>query len=338
MNKRFSFLVTSLMVAISLSACGGKETGTKTSSKNTVSTTSISTSVDTGPKKSIEVTNITLSNQDSKAYITVTGTQTNYTADNFLWAWGLMNKATGEFVDGKERPAATDFKKATFDASNGFTVKYCLTDILTLKSGVLYRIYGGTPESYKDIQFQSNNFGAQDATRKYYLRSDEDNSLTYDSIQPITFSKASVVDVAEGDLPTGVTTAGAYIKFGGTNSKNLDVATIDSWNQAEKVAGNFQRVIGGDYDVHAHVDSERFWKIEGNEIFFYCYIGFIDAGEGWMIHFDLVEGNANSNLQLSNTIDGVAYTVNGVTYRVYADRNKGGADNYWGCLGVLREA
>ena len=342
MKKRFSFGVASLLMILSLTACGNNtntQDNTSKANPTTSSTTKVSSSsVDQGPKKSVQISSITLSSQSNKAYITVTGTQSNYTAENFKWAWGLKNRSTGDFADGKERPAEADYQIATFDANNSFTVKYCLTDILTLKSGVLYRIYGGTPESYGDIQFESNNFGASDATRKYYLRSDEENSLVYDSIQPLSFTKASVVNVEEADLPTGVTNAGPYIRFGGTNSKNLTLETINGWHTAGNIAGNFQRVINGEYLVHDHVDEERFWKIEDNNVYFYCYIGFIEPTEGWMVHFDLVEGNSNSNLQFDSTINGVSYTVGEKTYKVYADKSKGGADNYWGCLGVLREA
>ena len=58
-----------------------------------------------------------------------------------------------------------------------------------------------------------------------------------------------------------------------------------------------------------------------------------------MVHFDLVSGNNNANLQFDSTISGeTAYTVGTATYKVYADKNKGGEENYWGCLGVYREA
>ena len=291
-----------------------------------------------GTDKSVEITSISLANENNKAYIKVRGVQTNYTADNFKWAWGLMSQ-DGNFDEGKEIPEASDYKKVAFEEDNSFSVNYCLTDLKNIHSGTLYRIYGGTPETYGDIPFQSNNFGASDATRKYYLRSDQENSLVFDNIQPISFTKASVVEVAESELPAGVTNAGAYVKFGGANSKNLTKDMIDSWHQDEKIAGNFQRVVGGSYEIHAHVDEERFWKIEGNDVFFYCYVGFIEEGEGWMTHFDLVSGNSTANFQLDSTIKGeTPYVVNGVTYRVYADKNASGEENYWGCLGVLREA
>ena len=224
--------------------------------------------------------------------------------------------------------------------SGSFTVKYCLTDIATLKAGILYRVYGGAPGTYQDLQFPSNNTGASDATRKYYLRSDKDNSLVFDNIQPLSFTKASVVEVAQADLPTGITNAGAYIKFGGVNSKNLTTTDLDALKEAGNIAGNFQRVIGDlGYDVHAHVDEERFYKVEGNDVYFYCYIGFIEPTEGWMVHFDLVSGNSNANLQFDSTINGeTTYTVGTASYKVYADKNKGGEENYWGCLGVYREA
>lgn len=337
MKKRIIFGVAVLLMTMSLSACNSGSTTSKEGSKGQESSVP-TTSVNSETEKKVEVSNITLSNQDEKAYITVTGKVTNYTNDDFTWAWGMMDQSSGDFHDGKEKPEAADFKKAKISNNNSFTVRYCLTDVQTLKSGVLYRIYGGTPESYDDIEFKSNNYGASDATRRYYLRNDQNNSLVFDSIQPISFTKASVVNVAQVDLPTGVTHAGPYLKFGGANSKNLTMETLNAWHEAGHIAGNFQRVIGEGYDVHAHTDEERFWKIEGNDVFFYCYIGFIEMGEGWMIHFDLVEGNATSNLQFDSTIWGEEmYTVGDATYKVYADKSKSGEENYWGCLGVHRE-
>ena len=333
MKKRIIFGVT--LLAMLLTACGFNNNNNSQKSESKVS----ESSSEQGPKKSIEITSMTLTSSNNKAYVNLTAKQSNYTAEEFKWAWGLMNE-NGDFVDGKENPADDDFKATTFNASGSFTVKYCLTDIANLKAGTLYRVYGGAPGTYKDLQFPSNNTGASDAKRKYYLRSDKDNSLVFDNIQPLSFTKASVVEVAQADLPSGITNAGAYLKFGGANSKNLTIADLDALRAENNIAGNFQRVIGDlGYDVHNHVDEERFYKIEGNELYFYCYIGFIEPAEGWMVHFDLVSGNNNANLQFDSTINGeTQYTVGTAKYRVYADKNKGGEENYWGCLGVYREA
>ncbi len=347
MKKQITLSVMALILMSLLGACNnqtaeksksGEQSVTETSTPESSKTKS-TTSKDEGPKKEVTDISISLGNDGNKAYITVRGKQVNYTAETFKWAWGLKGN-DGNFADGKAKPADEDYKKIEFNSSNEFTVKYCLTDIQTIKSGVLYRVYGGTPETYGDIQFASNQFGASDATRKYYLRNDENNSLVFDSIQPISFTKASVVEVTEADLPTGVTATGAYLKVGGANSKNLTMDTINSWHEAGNIAGNFQRVIPADsYALHTHADEERFWAIEGNDVFFYLYVGFLADGEGWMTHFDLVGGNEGGNFQLDATLNGeTAYTIGGATYKVYADKNKGGEENYWGCLGVYRGA
>ena len=329
--KKYLICGMTLLLSMGLAACGGAASSSYEPSAMTQSTP--------GPKRSIEITSMTLSTSNNKAYVNLSGKQTNYTALEFKWAWGLMDEE-GEFVDGKERPVEADFTPVTFTDSGSFSVKYCLTDIAGLKAGTLYRVYGGTPTEYTDLQFPSNNTGASDATRKYYLRSDKDNSLVFDNIQPISFTKASVVEIAQADLPAGITNAGAYLKFGGVNSKNLTIDTINQWKEQGNIDGNFQRVIGDlGYGVHNHVDEERFYKIEGNDIFFYCYIGFIEEEEGWMVHFDLVSGNNNANLQFDSTLTGdIPYSVGPATYRVYADKSKGGEENYWGCLGVYRTA
>lgn len=331
MKKSIVPILIAALFVTTISACGANN-----QPSNSEPASSSQSSADQGPKKTVSNLSISLTTENSKAYIKVTGKQENYTADEFKWAWGLMNES-GDFVDGKEKPQESDFAPATFSSGGSFTVKYCLTTITTMVSGEIYRIYGGTPETYGDIPFASNNFGASDSERKYYLRSDKDNSLTFDSIQPISFTKATIVEIKQDELPTGVTTPGAYVKFGGANSKNFTIADLDARHDAHKIAGNFQCTIGS-YSVRNHSDEERFYKIEGNELFFYCYVGFIQPSEGWMVHFDMVGGNSNANLQLDSTIDGVSYTINQEVYKVYADKNKGNEENYWGCLGIYREA
>jgi len=333
MKKRISFGIVLMLSATLLAACGGGG-GNKSSSRSHKSSTSTSQA----PKKTVEINSIGLGNDGSKAYITVSGTQSNYTADDFKWAWGLYASSSGVFHDGKANPSADDFKTASFNDNNEFTIKYCLTDIQTIKAGVLYRIYGGTPESYGDIPFESNMFGANDATRKYYLRVDQDNSLVFENIQPITYDQASVVELTQEQLPEGITNPGAYLKFGGKNTKELTVETINGWREAGNIAGNFQRVIPS-YQIHNHAADERFWTIEGEYVYFYLYVGFIEPGEGYMTHFDLVSGNENAGLQLSTKVWGeVAYQVGEDTYRVYADTSKSTEEEYWGTVGVFKEA
>ncbi len=323
------------LLSLLLTACGG--TTTTTSKKGNSSQTA---STSKAPVKSVTNLSISLGSENSKAYITVRGKQNNYTAEDFKWAWGLKEQNSDTFADGVAIPASTAFQVVAFDSSNEFTVKYCLTDIANIKAGTLYRIYGGTPETYGDIPFESNMFGANDSRGKYYLRQDENNSLIFEFTQPITYSLASVVEIAEADLPEGVTVAGAYLKVGGTNSKNLTVDTINSWKAENKIAGDFQRVIvtdGSVWDQHPHVDGERFWKIEGNNVFFYLYCGFIEPGEGWMVHFDVMSGNQTTGLQTSTTFNGeTPYTIGEATYKIYSDSSKSGESNYWGCLGVYR--
>ena len=341
MKKRLSFGIVTTLLALVLAGCGGnpsqESSSSAKSSKQPTVSSSKPASTSKAPSKTITDLSISLGNDGDKAYITVRGTQQNYTADEFKWAWGLMDRDSSKFDDGKAVPEASDFKAATFDGNNQFTVRYCLTDITTIKAGSIYRIYGGTPETYQDIGFTSNMFGANDATRKYYLRQDLDNSLTFENKQPLTYDTASIVEIAQADLPTGITNPGAYLKFGGNNSSNITVATIDGWNAAGNIAGDFQRCIPS-WQSHPHQNEERFWKIEGNKVFFYLYCGFIEAGEGWMVHFDVVSGNAGAGLTTSSKINGdTLYEVNGAKYRVYSGQGSD-EEHYWDCVGVYREA
>lgn len=346
MRKTKLFMLIPMLMSMGLAACTNSVASSTAPSSSSAQpssskpSSSSKSSTSAASSKTVTITSIKLGNEDGKAYVLVDGTQTNYTAEEFTWAWGLRVR-NGDFVNGKETPAATDFKTATFDASSkSFSLKYCLTD-LDLTSGSFYEVYGGTPISYGLIEFTNTNTGARDATRSYYLRTDEGNSIVFDSIQPIKFTKASIVN-NPANLPAGKT-EGLYIKFGGVNEANLTTDIIAGWEKDGKVAGNFQRVIGGDYQVHTHTADERFYTIEGEDVFFYCYIGFIASGEGWMTHFDCVSGNSTANLQFDNSIWGGAentYTVGNDIYRVYADNKSHGSKEteFWGCLGVTRNA
>ena len=343
MKNKTAFAVLLTLSSLALVSCGGtSEPASPASSEPAQSTktskqTSSKTETSQAPKKTVEVTSISLMDSNNKAYIRVSGTVENFEDGEFTWAWGLMDRASGEFADGSETPEPEDFQVVSFNDSNRFTVDYCLTNITTIRSGTLYRIYGGTPETYDDIPFQSNQFGAKDATRKYYLRQDAENSLVFDNIQPISFSKASVVEMSQDELPAGITHSGFYVKFGGANSKGLTMEQLKALDDAGNIAGNFQRVIGGSYEIHEHTAEERFYAIEGNDVFFYCYISFIEPTEGWMVHFDAVSGNSGANMQFTTVLNGeTLYSFDGASFRVYADSSASGEENYWGSLGVYR--
>lgn len=339
MKKQISFSVIFLLLTSLLGACGNNNSDIPLSSTKSTTTSKVTTSTSKAPAKKVTDLSISLGNEGDNAVITVRGTQQNYSAEEFKWAWGLRAE-DGQFDDGKENPKESDFVAATFNENNAFTVKYNLTALQNLRAGVIYQIYGGTPETYGYIQFESNQFGASDATRHYYLRQDKDNDLIFDNIQPITYTKASIVEITDADLPEGVTATGAYLKLGGANSKNLTMETINAWHDAGNIAGDFQRVIPeNSYSQHVHVDEERFWKIEGSEVYFYLYVGFIELEEGWMVHFDVVGGSKSAGCQTETKFNGeTPYTIGGATYKIYSDSSKSGESNYWGCLGVYREA
>ena len=337
--------VALLLGTMMLTACGGPAGESKSSSKGGSKSTPASQSTSQKPStpstaKSISISGVTLANESGKVYLTVSGTENNYTAADFKWAWGIkVNGDSGDFVVGKETPEAADYQAATFnETAKTFAVKYCLTDATDLQPGTFYQVYGGTPEAYENIELPET-LAARDQTRNYYIRTDQQNSLHFDSVQPISFTKAAIVNVTAAELPTGITNEGVYLKFGGANSANLTVEAIDQWVADNKVNGNFQRVIGGNYLLHDHAAEERFYKIEGNDVYFYCYIGFAEDGEGWQTHFDCVSGKPGANLQMDATFWGDAdhtFVIGADTWKVYADKSRGTEAEFWGCLGFTR--
>ena len=161
-----------IMGCLSIAACNGGNNGStakpNSSGSKAPASSQTSSSKSSSAAKSVSISDISLTNEDGKAYVKVSGTANNYAAGEFKWAWGLkVNGENGEFVDGKEAPADADYKAAELSGTS-FTLKYNLTD-LTLTSGEFYQVYGGTPESYGNIPFTNTNTGARDATRNYYL-------------------------------------------------------------------------------------------------------------------------------------------------------------------------
>ena len=337
MKKRLFPFLSALVLTVSLVACGG--TGATSSSSKKASSSTSKSSSSRAPRKTIQINKVSLFEEDEKAYVKVEGVENNYTAEDFKWAWG-MKEQDGDFVDGSITPSADSYKVIAFEEDRSFVAKYCLTDIENLVSGKFYRVYGGTPESFGEIVFENQVQGASDATRAYYIRLDEDNSLVFDAIQPIKYDKASIVEIKEEDLPTGVTATGAYLKFGGKNINGITEEMVKGWNDNNKIAGNFQRVIpANSYTLHNHVNTERFWKFEDDYFYMYLYVGFLEKDEGWMTHFDLISGNNSANVQLTVAIWGEpTYTIGEAEYKIYADTRKSGDENYWGCIGVYRAA
>ena len=116
MKKRLSFAMIILSMTALLGACGAKSSIEDTSDKPIPASSSSKPSTSQGPKKTVSDLSISLGNSGDKAYITVTGKQENYTADEFKWAWGLMDRDTSEFADGKANPSGDDFVTGYFEA------------------------------------------------------------------------------------------------------------------------------------------------------------------------------------------------------------------------------
>ena len=367
MKKGKIFALTTVLMALGLVACGEKKSNAAAESKEPVVTSTEApvtsqeapvsaeaptsaepaTSSEQGNQKAVTITASVLVKEEGKVYVQVTGTQSNYTAAEFKWAWGIKADGDeGQFVVGSATPAATDFAAVTFDATTGaFTVKLCLTDQTAIVAGTMYRIYGGTQESYDVIAFTDENTAARDTTRSYYLRNDVQGALIYDAVQPIGLTEASIVEIAAADIPEGsaCTTTGTFLKFGGDNINNLTEADIAALAADNKIGGDFQRVLkeGGNawgvYAKHNHAATERFWKVEGTKVYMYLYVGFMEDGEGWMVHFDMVNGTS-ANLVMDSVLKGdTLYPSGNSGYRVYANKDLSGEANYHGCLGVHRE-
>lgn len=307
-------------------------------------------------EKSVEVTALVFEKKaDNKVYIKASGTQTGYTASNFVWVWGILTGGNqqgqgqgGEteltddaFIYGKAAPTAADGTVVAFDANKAFTAELCLTTVIggiTDFKPALYTIYGGTVDTYAAIVPTDAQSTASDTDYKYYVRDDQ-FCIAIDKIPDVAFETATV------SVPTGLAagkTEGIYVKIGGTVKAGVNIADLE-------VAADFQRI--GQYSKH-NIDNETefYWTTEGNKAYMNLYIGFMEAGEQWMTHlgFNVPEtttwwGGTEKNIPncyMDNDINDVSYefSAQGKKVTVNAKASEGQGGTFYGCLGFTIEA
>ncbi len=131
--------------------------------------------------------------EDGKVYLRLSGTCTDYTQDNFKWAFALKEYNNGEeggaYLAGKEEPADEDFNivvaltKGAEGEDDTFTVDFNLSDIV-IPEGVTkpgrYNLTAGPKDNYKSINVSLNPGNYADDGFRYYFRNDQEvgNRLT----------------------------------------------------------------------------------------------------------------------------------------------------------------
>ena len=125
---------------------------------------------------------------DGKVYLRLSGTCTDYTQENFKWAFALKEYNDGQeggaYLAGKAEPADEDFNiaveltKATeADADDTFTVDFNLSDIV-VPDGVTkpgrYNLTAGPKDNYKSINVSLNPGNYADSGFRYYFRNDQE--------------------------------------------------------------------------------------------------------------------------------------------------------------------
>ena len=318
-----------------------------------------------GDEKGVTISSLVFEKKnDNKVYIKASGTQSGYTATDFLWAWGILTGGNQQgqgqgseltddsFIYGKAAPAAADCTVVAFNANKEFTAELCLTDVIAGVqdfSPALYTIYGGTPDTYAAITPTDASSKAQDTDYKYYVRDDQ-FCIAIDKIPDVAFETAVLYKPSASELPSGKT-AGIYVKIGGDVKSGVNIADLE-------MSADFQRVLldgseQGAYQKH-NIDNETefFWTTEGNKAYVNLYVGFMAAGEAWMTHlgFNVPEtttwwGGTEKNIPncyMANDILDVVYNFasDGLKMTVHAQESagqSGGAAAYYGCLGFAVE-
>ena len=151
----------------------------------------------------------------------LSGTCSDYTQDNFKWAFALQDynngQGNGKFLAGKEEPADEDFNisvaltKGEGDAGDTFTVDFDLTAIVApegIDKPGRYNLMAGPKDNYKSINVSLTPGNYADDGFRYYFRNDQEvgNRLTVciEELPPFfhfTNAVASFVDAPTDENP-----------------------------------------------------------------------------------------------------------------------------------------
>ena len=359
--------VLALAATMTLAACGGPKS-TPAGSSKAGGSSKAPTVTSKEPPKPVKAANIdeikvAKKEADGKVYVQFKGSETLYTAaDKLQYAFGISTDSaipeagedgtvsSANFIFGKAKPEAADFKDITFTPAADstkveFSFEYCITDIANIETGV-YHFFGGfTADTYDVLEWVDDNadFMARDSKYDYFIRNDQsETGLAIEDLGPFAVNEASFVKLAAADITKEGVDAGIFVKVGGTQAEAYTQETLDGW----RTLLDFQRMSA--YSKTSN--TQFFWKVEGAKVYLYIsiaqLISDLSADNPERTYMTHLTANAPANVRTpgklltSVSILPEAYTEfaeENVKVRVHSDITKGQADGepeYYGAMGV----
>lgn len=306
------------------------------------------------PVKAVTVSSVNLVAKESKVYLQLVGTATEYTAAEFKWALALQHAGaagagdaattfvlgtTAEFVD-------EDYKlPATLNDDGSFLFEYNVSDIAGMEAGLL-TIHAGVKGLSENLAVGTVNNGAtlKDGTFRFYIRADvnSQNTLAVDELPPVTVTEVSIV-MDEHDK--------AWAKIGGEADESITQALLDSfdtfiqfqntsnWSSTRRYKVGTYTIPGqwGQPDTELTVTEDQYyWKLEGNKAFLYADVSFFAAGGNYNTHMN-ARHPSQADLKMEVALDEKFTMTNaeGKKLEVNVVAVPGASDqaNFWGNLG-----
>jgi len=330
--------LVSILLAMSLVACGGSNGGESSGGKSddkseTPSSSKSSTSRPPTPVLTVSSTDVVA--KEGKVYLQISGSTKNIPQEEFKWALALQHIANESldpldtYILGGPTFADADYNIDVPIGENGaFVFEYSLSDIPALEPG-MFTITTGIKGRSVDVGSVTSGLSAKDGSYRYYLRHDEEvndiNTLVIDSLPPISFEEASVVKI-------GTT---VWAKMGGALKDGITQEILDGYNSFVQ----FQQVGGSWTNTRRNKASGQFYyEVDGNKAYLYADINFFAADTNYNTHVNVTE-NKQADLKMDVALDAHYYYKNAndvlLDINVYANPNAASDDSteFWGNLG-----
>ena len=330
----------SILLAMSLVACGGANSdepssGGDSASNSQESSSSSKSTTSRPPTPILTVSSTDVAAREGKAYLQISGTTKNIPQEDFKWAFALKHIGNESldpldtYIIGGETFADADYNINVPIQENGnYVFEYCLSDNSAIVPG-MYTIFAGIKGNLVDVGSVTGGIPCKDGSFRYYLRHDEEvndtNTLVIDALPPITFEEASIVKI--GTV--------MWAKVGGPLKSGITQETLDAYDSFVQ----FQQVGGRWTNTRRYkADGQFYYKVEGEKSYLYADVSFFAADTNYNTHINVTE-NKQADCKMDVALDS-HYTysnANGVLLdiNVYANPNAASDDQteFWGNLG-----
>ncbi len=291
------------------------------------SSSEVPSSSSEAPSKSVTYASSSfVKGDDGKVSLVVTGTQANYDAAEFKFAFGLSDGTN--FVVGKETPEDADYKFVpTLGEAGAFSVSFGLEDLEGIAEGE-FNVYLGPKGAYADGTSNINITSGATAGAKYrFATRADDNRLQIFELPPISFTEAAIRLVENKPV----------LYFGGaTTETEAEVLAHTPWIQVQSVGNPVYGYEQG-FETWRNHDLNAVMVYENNKAFVTADVSEL-PNASYNVHFNL-SGAHSGEAVMDNAIDQSENKVvyNGKNYWCWSDPTAGTNDqeHFWGHLGFV---